>query len=49
MQNLAVAITAIDKLVDYKAGSSKGQEGEDGHAERNDKKRQRNKSKASER
>ena len=48
VQNLVVAIAPTDKLLDYKVGSSKGQEGDDGHAKRNDKKWQRNKAKASE-
>lgn len=46
MQKFVVAITATDKLLDYNVGSSKGQEGDDSHAERNDKKRKRNKAKA---
>lgn len=48
MKNLVIAIAVVEKLLDYKLGSSKGQEGDDGHAERNIKKSQRNKAKASE-
>ena len=41
-------LVVIDKLPDYNVGSSKCQEGDDCHTERNNKRRQRNKAKASE-
>lgn len=48
VQNLVVVIMAADKLLDYRATTSKGQEADDGHPERNDKKKQKSKAKTSE-